>query len=239
MRRLAFRAQDDAPERWRAVGFAIGTIVGRSAPEPDGVMPQRRAEPPRPAVAAPLAEAPPPPSSESVREAVGSLRGVFGLAATASPISSSGPWMGGGRVRGAVGDGSWPLLASLAAAYTWQLVPEQSIRSEWMTLAAGAFVPLPTSGWPVLLDVRLEALLRQQRFTSTPPDGTRDDDQRWVGGVRAGVDGAWEIVPHLGLGIGLDFFYLGGATTIRQYDAEVYELDPYGFEASFGTRLAW
>lgn len=233
-RRIVFRAEDEPAERWRTVGFVIGTIVGQTSPEIDrkNVLPARRVAPDVPRTVE-VPEAPPPEAPQTA------TRGWLEGTGVASPVSFSGPWLAGFAGRAALGARDWPVLGTASAAYAWQLVPLESIRSNWLSLSTGLVYPIAAMTDPIEVDLRLEAIIRQQHLVSALPDGSRDEGKRWLGGAQVGVDVFWPLTSHWGVCSAAEIFVLGGRTTINQFGKDVYDLGAFGVQLSLGSRVRW
>ncbi len=236
-RRLEFRAEDEVSECWRTIGFVIGTIVGESSPEPDGVAPQPR--PPSEPVRTPSPK--PPRTPPSLVQPNGQTAGYVGLEGVLSPVAVSGPWLGGLRLHGAIGARTWPVLVSSSIGYAWPSASVEGIRAEWFTVTLGVRRQL-TGGEsePLAVGASLEALLRRQGFASEIPGRGRDEGQRWLGGAQLAADIAWQFIPHVWIGIGVDAFLLQGKTNVRQLGEEnVYSHLAYGGDFCLGVSYRW
>jgi hypothetical protein len=195
-RDLIFQAGDDELERYRAIGFAIGTLAARQVePEPPAPVAKPEPEPPRPVEKAPEPEIvrprPSPAPTRGERSTWIDVSGSVGLGLI------PGPPRAGGAVR--VGSELLPrsFFAVLEGGYAERL-SEPALRVRWVTLAAGLGHPLVPRLQSFGLDVRL--LVAVEQLSVTAIEGERSaSDSRWKPGVMAGVDGHWEFAPPVAL----------------------------------------
>jgi hypothetical protein len=238
-RELTFQAADADIERYRSVGFVIGSLAtaarddavpksAASAPQAGATKPE-----PPPAKAAPARPATPPPTKPvsvavappSTHEPAPPHRGPsrprqYGwLGLTAG--------VGGGLDRGAArwGGQAWagvrilPHVAAIASGGAW-LRPrdDQGLRARWIDAGLGIAALLGPSN-SVHLDVRGQALL--ESFTAhAERDGATDQMNRLSLGGRFGADGVLPLGDVVDLVLGADMtFRPATKTTVAGHSA--------------------
>lgn len=238
-RDLVFQPGDDELERYRAIGFAIGTLVAKQV------------EPPPPPAPSSTVDAPPPPPSPPPSSPVSSKTEPPKPAVPAAPPPPRATWL---EVGGNVGLGLIPgpprvgaafrtaselkpggLFAVLETSYA-ERVGEPSLRVRWLGMALGVGHPL-TSGLRTLgVDVRLTFAL--ERLSLTARDGERSaGDTRWKPGVAAGIDAHWDVRPPFSLLIGASTFVDPSHTVVLVGGEQVGETPALGLGGFLGLRL--
>jgi hypothetical protein len=206
-RELTFQGQDAEIERFRSVGFVIGSLATASrdeavpdtAPEPEPKKPPPAPPPPAPVpVVTPKPKPTPPPRAPL-------SRGWMGLAST----------LGGGLDRGAPRYGARltagirvvPHLAAIVAAgASFRARDEQGLAAQWLDAGAGlSFALLPPERSH--LELRLE-LLAEQFSADVVNEGDRASDVRTVLATRAGGDAVFALAGPVEL-------VLSGEATLR------------------------
>ncbi len=242
LRDLTFQSDDAELERYRAIGFAVGTLVaGKRAPvaeaplEVDRVVAPAPAPAPVPAPArtarAPRVAVPAVPALPARRHARATwLDASAGLALGLVP----GPPRAGAALRVGsefVGGGPFGVVETGYA----ERLGESSLRVRWLSLALGVGHPLVrfrSSG----VDIRLQGAL--ERFSLTAVDGGRSEAAaRWKPGLATGLDAYWNTLPALG------FLFTAAAhldparSVVRVAGTQVGETPALGVGAFIGLRL--
>jgi hypothetical protein len=242
-RELRFAASDEVLERWRATGFAIGTLTGELR---EAEAAEQRVSPPAPGVAASAsATAAPAPASSGVKDETPLDRATseppqklrywsaFGL--VFGPGFRDGPWRVGGSARIGVAPARWPAHTSAAFSYAARPLGDDSVRAEWMTFSAGFGLPVVTSQRFEAV-IALEASL-QRLVVSADVDGSRDSGSRWLGA------GGGALQLELGLAAGVAVFgraqldVLGGTTDVALAGRRVATNPLLAPTGSLGVRL--
>jgi hypothetical protein len=236
-RDLVFQPGDDELERYRAIGFAIGTLVAKQV-EPPPPPPASSTEAPAPPVTAPprspaprQAEPPPPPppAVPPPRATWLELGGNVGLGLI------PGPPRVGAAFRAASELAPGGLFAVLETSYA-ERVGEPSLRVRWLGMALGVGHPL-TSGLRTLgVDVRLTFAL--ERLSLTAREGERSaGDTRWKPGVAAGIDAHWDVRPPFSLLVGASTFVDPSHTVVLVGGEQVGESPALGLSGFLGLRF--
>jgi hypothetical protein len=232
-RDLQFQPGNDELERYRAMGFAIGTLVARE------IEPPPPPEPP-PALAAP-ATAPAPPRPAEVKEP----------AAAPAPLPRRATWV---DVSGSVGLGLIPgpprAGGSLRAAF--EVIPrglfgvaetgyaergmDSLLRVRWLSAALGVGHPLAPNLRSVGIDVRLLVVL--ERMTLTAERGLAEDGtSRWKPGVSVAIDGHWDFAPPVGVVVSAAAFIDPERTVVHIEGDLVGETPALGLNGFVGLRF--
>ena len=233
-RDLVFQAGDDELERYRAIGFAIGTLVKRQVePAPSAPPPEESAPP----VAKDVEPKPAPP--ERPRRSVPPPRR---LRATWLDIAGS---VGLGLIPGAPRAGG-----SLRAAS--ELVPrgffgvaetgyaersaDPNLRVRWLSMGLGLGHPLAPDLRSVGIDVRLLVVLEHMSLTAV--EGQRSAGAaRWKPGVTVAIDGHWDFAPPVALVLSAASFIDPERTVVRTGGQDAGETPALGLSGFCGLRL--
>lgn len=238
-RDLVFQPGDDELERYRAIGFAIGTLVAKQV-EPPAPPPPRSdspaaaptppaSPPPSPARAsvstpAPAASAPPPPRATWLE-----LGGNVGLGLIPGPPRVGAAFRAASELR------PRGLFAVVETSYA-ERVGEPSLRVRWLGMALGVGHPLAPNLRTLGVDVRLTFAL--ERMSLTARDGERSaGDVRWKPGVAAGLDAHWDVLPPLSLLVGASTFIDPSHTVVLVGGEQVGETPALGLSGFLGVRL--
>ena len=210
-RSVNFGAADEPIERWRAVGFVVGTLArGETPGEPPAEdEPEAAPKPPEPTPKAPEAERVAPPPKPAVILPTHPARAAVELGAV------MGPGLDGLRA-GAVLRTRWPLYEQLrsVAAFRYVVRPtdDRGLRAQWLTLAAGVGGVLGNAHSELAagLDVRAEYFHASAEYL-----GRTASDGRWLPGVGLSVSGAWMPMPSLGLYLAAEGAWMASYTPIK------------------------
>lgn len=212
-RNVSFLASDEPVERWRAVGFVVGTLARGEAPAQPGVEPEaEKPEQKAPAVA-------PKPHPDEVAVAVAPrLEKKAGHAARAAIELGAvmGPGLDGLRT-GAVLRTRWPLYDHLRSLFAIKYVERprdgSGLRGQWLTLAGGVAGVLGSDRSE--LSASLDARAEYFRASAEADDGRNGAESRWLPGFALGVGGAWTPAPPFGLYFGAEGAWMLSSTSIR------------------------
>ena len=233
-RDLNFQPGDDELERYRAIGFAIGTLVARRL-EPPEPAPAHQPEPeplsPAPPLGKPVPadEAPKAAQVPRVRSTWVDLAGALGLGLV------PGPPRAGGALRAASELTPGGLFGAAEVGYA-ERTGDTSLRVRWLSLALGVGHPLGLRLKSLGVDARV--MLVVERISFTASDGARSDAAaRWKPGVSAALDAHWQLAPPLGLVVSAATHVDPQHTVIQQGGVHVGETPALGFTGFVGLRL--
>jgi hypothetical protein len=234
-RDLQFQPGDDELERYRAIGFAIGTLVARQV-EPPAPAPIKTT----PAVPEPAAPAAPPaapdkpaePEPEPERRERSTWLDVSGSVGLGL---IPGPPRAGGTLRAASEIVPGGTFAAAETGYS-ERIGEPSLKVRWLSLGLGVGHPLMSRASALGVDARL--LIVVERLSLTAVDGERSDGAaRWKPGVTAAVDAHWDVLPPLGLLVSAATLVDPERTVVRTQGTQVAETPALGFSGFVGVRL--
>jgi hypothetical protein len=234
-RDLVFQPGDDELERYRATGFAVGTLVARQvAPASTDDAAEPPSEPPPPPIEAPVAERTEAPTTAPnhpdtpARSTWVDGAGQLGLALV------PGPPRLGGTFRAATELARGGLFAVAEVGYAERL-GEPTLRARWLQLSLGAGHPLARLG-SLKLDLRLAFAL--ERLSVTAVEGERSQGQaRWVPGALVALDGHWELAPPLGLLVSAGTVIPAERTAVRRGGQSAGDTPALGLTGFVGFRL--
>ena len=233
-RDLVFQAGDDELERYRAIGFTIGTLVARQVepPAPPATEEESPGEPPARAEPSTPPLAPPPaprPSKPRPRSTWLDLGGGVGLGLIPGSPRAGAALRAGSEITpsGFFGVGE--------VGYA-ERIGDPSLRVRWLTMALGAGHPLAPRMRSLGLDLRLLFVLERLSFTAT--DGTRTDGaSRWKPGVAGAIDAHWEAAPPLSVVLTAATHLDPKRTEVRIGGNLVGETPALGLSGFIGLRL--
>ncbi|HTA88478.1 MAG TPA: hypothetical protein VK745_02840 [Polyangiaceae bacterium] len=247
---FAFLAADEAMDRWRAVGFAIGTLAESEPPPADSASAAPSAVPLAPPTVAPVAPASPPhapPSASKPAPGVRLFVGAVGLAGPglsrpsappAGAVKDSSPWRIGSGVRLELAPPRGPLYGAFAASASTRVTRDTlGADVRWFDISLGPGValigPLTHSG----LQLGVSLLVEDFDVSASFLDGRSQSAHRWLFGVESTLGGRVEVVPDLFLTADLQVADLSGATDVRVSNAVVGSAEYVRGLASFGLRV--
>lgn len=254
-RSIDFQTQDDLIERWRAIGFVVGTLSRPEVEVPDSEVnpaPEPRS---KPDIAEPALkkESQPEPQAKITPEPVREERSINRsprLGERPRRIASERPSRAVLDLGGVVGPGLEgvrsgavararlrlfePLTAVFAVRYLDRPVGDGSFGGRWITTAAGVGSVLGAD------DLQLAASVdaRAEFFHGRAEDGDRQDSAgRWISGLGLGLNGGWMPSRALGFFLGADGAWMFGTTELRIGDESVATDSSLRFAVEGGVRL--
>jgi len=233
-RDLVFQPGDDELERYRAIGFAVGTLVARES-EPAQPSPAEAAVESPPPVTPPPAERAktperrPAPSPRRPRAAWLDASGGVGLGLV------PGPPRAGGSLRAALELVPRGVFGVVEGGYA-ERSGDPLLRVRWLSGAIGLGHPLAPNSRSLGVDVRL--LFAVERVSVTALSGSSTDDAaRWKPGVAAAVDGHWDITPPIALVVSAATFIDPRRTVINVGGVLAGETPALGMSGFVGLRF--
>jgi hypothetical protein len=243
---FSFLAADEAMDRWRAVGFAIGTLAESNPPPPDAEA--RPAPPPPPRLPPPPVVTPPPPAPLPPQKPAPGLRlfvSALGLVGpglsrpdSAAQSSDSNPWRIGAGLRVELAPPRGPLYFSFGGSAATRLASDGT-DVRWFDVSAGAGValigPLTHSG------LQLGASLFVEEFDASvsgdPLDSPSASESRWLFGVEGTLGGRVEVVPDLFLVAEAEVAGLSAPTDVAVSGVPIGSAQSFRYLGSFGLRV--
>lgn len=230
---FAFLAADELLDRWRAVGFAIGTLAERDLPP----------TPNEPAPAPMRAEPPPPPPavverSERPRRTAEPVTGVFvGAAALFGPGLDAGPWRVGSVLSVAIAPPRFPLLFSLGGSAATRVTSDASGATvRWFDVLGG--VTLPLLGPPDRSGLELSAAVLAEYFDAhASAVGDSQSSGRWLMGAQGTLGGRLRLIPDLLLTLDVSATGLAGSTDVRVAGSPIGSAASFRSIATLGLRV--
>jgi hypothetical protein len=232
-RDLTFQPGDDELERYRAIGFAIGTLVARevdpapSPPETKAAPPTRTVPPSRPA---PLTRRPPPAAPRRYARATWlDVSGSVGLGLIPGPPRVGGSLRAASEIvaRGAFG------VAETSYA---ERIDDPSLRVRWLHMAVGVGHPLA----PTLrsLGVQVRLMLGLERMELTAIDGTRSAGaSRWKPGLAGAIDAHWDVALPVSVVVSAVSFIDPERTVVKVGGEPAGETPAFGLSGFIGLRI--
>lgn len=231
-RQISFQPADLDVERYRSVGFVVGTLATSPTEEPP---PEPTPPPPPPAPAPPPPVVPlrPPPATPKPpppRPSRGFV-GVHGLIGRG--LSEGGPRVGGGLRAGIRVIDRLAVLLSAGASVRPR--DDQGLELAWMDggLGLGVAIGAPTK---THLELRLEFL--GEHFAADAESADESDTRgRTIPAARIGVDGVWMIDHFVGIVASIDGTARASVTYVRVNEENAGQTLAFEPGASLGVRL--
>jgi len=220
--------RDDLLERWRAVGFVVGTLANEETASP-ATEPERSPDSAASASAKPPADAPkrdepesPAPDADGAEggggeparapeytPVFGRARGRLDVGATLGPAFDEVRF--GGLVRGEVQLPD-PVRAQITLRYLERPSGAEELRAQWITMSAGLGLGFGGERFEagIAVDGRAEYFAARAERRSTA-----EADTRWLAGVGAGATVAWMPSATFGFFGGGDLALMFGSTDVR------------------------
>lgn len=233
-RDLVFQPGDDELERYRAIGFAIGTLVAREVEPPPTAAPETKAElpavaaSPRQTAAAPRRQPAAPPRRKA-RATWLDLAGSVGLGLI------PGPPRAGGSLRAAseiLPQGAFGVVETSYA----ERVGEPALSVRWLHMALGVGHPLAPTLHSLGVEVRLMLALERMAFTAV--DGERSAGaSRWKPGVTGAIDAHWDVALPVSVVVSAATFIDPERTVVNVGGESAGETPAFGLSGFIGLRL--
>ncbi len=233
-RDLVFQPGDDELERYRAIGFAVGTLVARQVEPQLQAASQAETQPATPVVLTheprPAPNRTPPPASPRLARAAWiDVAGNVGLGLI------PGPPRVGGTLRAASEIVARSAFAVAETGYA-ERFGEPSLRVRWLHLAVGVGHPLAPTLRSLGVEVRL--MLAVERMAFTAVDGSRSGGAaRWKPGVTGAIDAHWDVALPLSVIVSAATFIDPKHTLVHVRGEQVGETPALGLSGFIGLRL--
>jgi hypothetical protein len=237
-RELVFHDTDLELERWRAVGFVVGTLASAARAEP-------LETPPEPAPAPPHDEppprvAPPPavtsPAPRAIVTPAARRRVWFGLGWFIGDGLDGVLERNGAYGRAALRPGEFPVFASASLAYGTTTEEQTLLTTSWLDAGLGLGVVAVDNG-ALSLDLALEAVAERFSAEASDPFSGSSDRDRFIGLVRGRGELAWFWSDYVGASTFGEFAWRGGRTEVSLEGAKVGETGRLGYALGLGLGL--
>jgi hypothetical protein len=232
---FSFLAADEPLDRWRAIGFAIGTLA-ESEPPPE--VPAARS--PAPPVAARAPVVPKPPAAQTPKpkpRSIGPLS--VGAAAIFGPglDSGGGPWRLGSELYADLALPGVPMFVTFGGSAATRVRSDVSnSTARWFDVSLGAGVPLLGSPSRSGLELRTAALAEYFDVAAST-FGRSDTMNRWTFGVEGALGGRVRLVPDLFLTAEAQAAGFSGSTDVHVAGRLVGTNASFRYLGSVGLRV--
>jgi hypothetical protein len=206
-RALTFQPADIELERFRSVGFVVGTLATEEEPP---AAPPEQPDPVPPPVTPPKAVPPPPPAATTPERAPRPPHSVGLVATVGGGLDEGGPRYGA-AVRGRVGLAPW---IGIAVQVGGSVRPrdENGLALRFLDASAGVLLVLQPPQ-PVGWELTLEGVVENFRADAQSA-GESDAQQRTVPAARGELDAVFAVAPPLELVVGGNVFVRSASTTV-------------------------
>jgi len=231
---FSFLAADEPADRWRAVGFAIGTLAENN-PEPEPAPPPQAPSEPRPA---PLPPATTPPPRISPKPVASPLVFVSALGVV-GPGLDRGPWRIGSELGVAVAPARLPIYLTLAGSVSTRFTRDDlGVSARWFDVSVGAGIPLFGKLDHSGLELAASFLVERFDVSIAALSEASDSKARWLFGAQAALGGRVEVAPDLFLTADLRGAGLSGETDVTvSGQPGPGNAQNFRYLASFGLRV--
>lgn len=233
-RELDFQPGDDETERLRALGFAIGTLIGErrevSDPEPQPAAPPRASSP-----RAQLKVVPKPPQPSSLVTRPPPRRLWFDAAAQLGLGLVPGPARTGALLRAGLEFAPGAMFAVAETGYSARLA-QGAVSARWWTLAAGVGHPVGETSERFGLELRGELLLEHLRI-GAHSDERSDVAERWKPALAAALDARLLLSSPVSALFSASAVFDPRRSVVRVSGADVAETPTLGLNGFLGLRV--
>ncbi len=232
---FAFLAADQIADRWRAVGFAIGTLAENDVPAADRApLAEKRSLPPiapPKSVLTPSGPPKPTPKIPSRPQLFAGAGAIFG------PGLDSGPWRLGSEGYAALAPWHWPVFFTLGGSAATRVKHDQrGAAARWFDISGGVGVRLLGALASSGLELGAQAIAEEFDVSVSEPDGRTQGMGRWIFGVQGELGGRVRLVPDLFLTLSVTAADLSSATDVRVGGVPVGSAESVRYLGSFGLR---
>ncbi|MEP7050612.1 MAG: hypothetical protein ABJB12_09680 [Pseudomonadota bacterium] len=233
---FSFLATDEAADRWRAVGFAIGTLAESSA-APEEAVSVPPEQPRTPTARLPSVEqASPEPSALPAQALV--VPTFVGAATVFGPGLDRGPWRLGAALYADVALRRVPIYFSVGGSAATRVTSDASgTTARWYDVAAGAGVRLLGALEGSGLELNGRALVEHFDVSVSASDGRSAERGRWIFGFESELGARVQVVPDLFLTAGVSAAGLSSATDVRAFGSPIGSAGSFRYLGSFGIRV--
>jgi hypothetical protein len=234
---FAFLAVDQPLDRWRAIGFAIGTLAESTLPPapPPVALPEKATEPPM----APVTVLPAPSrASKQIKKPQPSPQLFVGAAGIFGPGLDRGPWRIGSALYVDVGLQRAPVFFTFGGSAATRVTSDRSGASpRWVDISGGAGIGLLGALGSSGLELRAQALAEEFDVSVSSVDGRSAERGRWIFGAQGELGGRVQVVPDLFLTAGVSATGLSAATDVQVASEGIGSAASFRYLGSFGIRV--
>lgn len=232
-RQLSFQAGDESLERYRSVGFIVGTLA-RDAPEATDSSTPAEPEGPPPAPEVKLEPRPAPNPAPAPPSAPPSRVSGFlmPLALIAGALDRGGPRFGGGLRAGLRPHDNWFFSTVVEGSFRPRA---QEVTLIWID--AGGGVGVRTSGTATLHFEGRAELLAEIFRAEAQIGGQGESRSRLLAAARAGADMVLDLSPSVAAAVGADATLRFGGTVIRVGNADIGATGTFDLGGMIGVRV--
>ena len=231
---FSFLAADDSMDRWRAIGFAIGTLAESNPPPPEE---QTAAPASPPTEIQPVVSTPPVVPVLPKRKRQPSVPVFVGASVIFGPGLDSGPWRLGSGLYADFAAPRFPVFFTLGGSAATRVATDWSgATARWFDVSAGAGVPLlgPLQGNGLEFSASLLTEYFDVAASSVAGSDTRS---RWTVGLQGAFGGRLQIVPDLFLTAEIQAAGLSGATEVQVAGSPIGNAASFRYLGSLGLRI--
>jgi hypothetical protein len=231
-RSLSFQPEDAELERFRSVGFVVGTLATEEPQEPPPIVETPPAPPPPP----PRIEPPPPPPPPPPEPPQLPASSYVGLVGTIGGALDEGAPRYGGSLRARLGIASW-LGVIASASGSFRPRDDQGLALRFFDAGLGlGFVLEPPRPFGWELDV--EALIESFRADADAA-GASQAAERLMPAARIGFDLVWAASPPIEVVAGADLLGRPASTTVVVADEAAGSTGTIEIGIAAGARLVF
>ena len=233
---FAFLAADEPMDRWKAVGFAIGTLAESNA-SPAAPSAAPSSDKTSATSSAMVSVVPPPPPNPKPKQA--SSAPIFvGAAALFGPGLDEGPWRLGAALYLDLALRRAPVFFSFGGSAATRVTSDTTgTAARWYDVSAGAGVRLVGALESSGLELSGRTLVEHFDVSVSAVDGRSAQRGRWIFGFEGELGGHVQIVPDLFLTAGVLAAGLSSTTDVRAFDAPIGSSSSFRYLGSFGIRV--
>jgi hypothetical protein len=232
---FAFLASDQLMDRWRAVGFAIGTLAESTPPPAPPATPEKAPELP----IAPIIALPPPPSAPKPKQKPAPSPQLFiGATGIFGPGLGKGPWRIGSALYADLGLQRVPVFFTFGGSAATRIMSDNTGASvRWIDISGGAGVGLLGALGDSGLELRAQMLAEEFDVSASAVDGRSAEQGRWIFGAQGELGGRVQVVPDLFLTAGVSAAGLSAATDVSVGVQPIGSAGRFRYLGSFGIRV--
>lgn len=241
---FAFLAADQPMDRWRAVGFAIGTLAESTPPPP--APPVAREKPPEPPSVQVSAPPPPPPAPKPKQKPKPDPQLFVGAMGFIGPGLDKGPLRIGSALYVDLGLQRLPLFFTFGGSAATRITSEQmslnnvavaGASARWIDILGGAGVGLVGALGSSGLELRAQLLAEEFDVSVSSIDGRSAEQGRWIFGVQGELGGRVQVVPDLFLTASVSAADLSSATDVHVASYDIGNAARFRYLGNFGVRV--